>query len=350
MSGFLLDAGARLSLDVALGTAAAMGDERCGTEHLLFGVIATARGEMSEVAQLFALDTLRLERSIHTFRSHRCSAPDDPPRAEPPLSPRARTALEGPSLSRHQRRTCFDLLVSMIADSRSGAATVLRQLGVRMSEIRRLAELGAARLGRDEVKDLIAALDRRQERHESWWGPAVDDPVRRIPLPNGRPVEISRNPTTIASLDGLVTGPAGFGITRSLTSRRAWVLPPVWEALEELVPGVGASHRLEPDVVLVRVNYPDGSNVSNLQPVSRWSSVRPPAALVRLGERSSVATRNDRRMPERRHHSCEWWVWPLPEQGDLVLDVAWPAEAVRGSMRIDGTELARNALQLRSVS
>lgn len=348
MSGFLLDAGARLSLDVALGTAAAMGDERCGTEHLLFGVIATSRGEMAELAQVFALDTLRLERSILTFRSHRCSAPDEVAE-DPPLSSRVRTSLEGPSLSRHQRRSSFDLLVAMIADSRSGAATVLRQLGVRISEIRRLAELGAARLGRAEVKDLIAALNRRDDRHESWWGPAVDAPVTRIPLPHGRPVEISRNRTTVASLDGLVAGPDGFGITLSFTSRRAWVLPPVWEAREELVPGVGASHRLEPDVVLVQVNYPDGSSVSNRRPVSRWSTVRPPAALVRLGDRSSVQTRNDRRIPERRHDTCEWWVWPVPEQGDLVLDLAWPAEAIRGSMRIDGTELARSARQLRDV-
>lgn len=346
MSGFRLDAGARMSLDVAIGTAAAMGDERCGTEHLLFGVIATSRGDMAQLAQVFALDPLRIERSIHNLRGHHCTDANRDA-GDPQLSDRARAALEGPALSGFERRSSFDLLVGMLSDSRSGAATVLRHLGVRMSEIRRLAELGAARLGRSEVRDLMAALDRRDGHQEPWWGPVVDAPVTRIPLPNGRPVEISRSHSTIATLDGLVTGPEGFGFTLSFTSRRSWVLPPVWEAREELVPGVGSSHRLEPDVVLVQVHFPDGSSISNRQPTSRWSPERPRAALVRLGQRSLMEQRNDRRIPERRHESCEWWVWPVPESGDLVLDLAWPAEAVRGSIRIDGTELARNAADLR---
>jgi hypothetical protein len=349
VNGFLLDAGARMSYDVALGTAAAMGDERCGTEHLLFGVIATSRGDMSELGRVFALDPLRLERAILSLRAGSCTGPERH-RGDPPLSERARAALEGPSLSRHQRRSSFDLLVGMLADRGSGAAAVLVQLGVRLSEIKRLAELGAARLGRDEVKDLIAALDRRAVAHQPWWGPEVDARVTRIPLPNGRPVEITRSRSTVATLDGLVAGPDGFGLTLSFSSRRSWVLPPVWEAREELVPGLGAAHRLEPDVVLVQIHFPDGSSVSNRHPAPRWSSQRPPASLVRLGQRSSVHTRNDRRIPERRDDTSEWWVWPLPAEGDLVLDLVWPAEAVTGSLRIDGTELARNAAQLRAVS
>jgi hypothetical protein len=343
-----LDAGARTALDVALGTAAAMGDERCGTEHLLFGVVATSRGDVAELAEVFALDPLRVQRSIDALRAHHCSPPTRH-ELDPPLSDRARAALEGPSLSSNQLRSPFDLLVGMLEHSRSGAATVLRQLGVRISEIRRLAELGAARLGRAEVKELIAALDRRTERHEPWWGPREDAPVSRVPLPNGRPVEIARSRTAVASLDALVAGPDGFGFTLTFSSRRSWVLPPVWEAREELVPGLGAAHRLEPDVVIVNVNFPDGSSVSNRQPVARWTAEEPRVALVRLGQRSEVLARNDRRIPERRRDSCEWWVWPVPEIGDLVLDLLWRSEAVHGSIRIDGSELGRNAARLRSV-
>ena len=344
-----MDAGARMSLDVALGTAAAMGDERCGTEHLLFGVVATARGDMQQLADVFALDTLRLERAIRILRSDHCGEPVQPP-SDPPLSERARVALDGPPLDRHQHRSSFDLLVGMLADSKAGAANVLRQLGVRMSDVRRLAELGAARLGRAEVKDLMAALDRRIGPHHPWWGPDVDAPATRIPLPRGRPVEICRSRSTIATLDGLVVGPDGFGLTVSFTSRRAWVLPPVWEAREELVPGVGNSHRLEPDVVVVQLRYPDGSSISNRQPVLRWAADAPSAALIRLGQRTTVETRNDRRIPERRQDTCDWWVWPIPDRGDIVLDLVWSAEAVRGSLRIDGTELARNAAQLRAAA
>ena len=349
MSGFLLDAGARMSLDVALGTAAALGDERCGTEHLLFGLVATARGDMKELADVFALDTLRLERAIHILRSGQRGVPSHPP-SDPPLSERARLALDGPLLDRHQLRSSFDLLVGLLADSKSGAATVLRQLGVRTSDVRRLAELGAARLGRAEVRDLMAALDRRVGPHHPWWGPDVDAPATRIPLPHGRPAEICRNRSTVATLDGLVTGPEGFGLTVSFTSRRAWLLPPVWEAREELVPGVGASHRLEPDVVVVQLRYPDGSSISNRQPVPRWTADAPMAALVRLGHRTTVETRNDRRIPERRQDTCDWWVWPIPDRGDIHLDLVWSAEAIRGSMRIDGSELARNAEQLKAAA
>ena len=50
MTGLQLDAGARMALDVALGTAGAMGDERCGTEYLLFGAVATASGAEPVIA------------------------------------------------------------------------------------------------------------------------------------------------------------------------------------------------------------------------------------------------------------------------------------------------------------
>jgi len=59
MSGLFLDADALHTLDVALGTAVAMGDEHCGTEHLLCGIITTSSGETTELVELFVLDTFR---------------------------------------------------------------------------------------------------------------------------------------------------------------------------------------------------------------------------------------------------------------------------------------------------
>ena len=88
MSGLRLDAGARMALDVALGTAGAMGDERFGTEYLLFGAVATASGDMAELCELFALDTARLERAIVAIRGHRFE-PLDAGHIDPPVSPRA---------------------------------------------------------------------------------------------------------------------------------------------------------------------------------------------------------------------------------------------------------------------
>ncbi|MFQ5557235.1 MAG: hypothetical protein ACE5GB_06980 [Acidimicrobiales bacterium] len=343
MSGFLLDAGARMALDVALGTAGAMGDDRCGTEYLLFGLVATARGDMAELADVFALDTLRLERSIHTLRADWCSAAHDVT-LDPPMSERAKAALEAASLSGAQRRGCFDVLVGVLADPASGAATVLRHLGVRIGELRRLAELGAARLGRAEVEGLIAALDRRSDASQPWWGPAREDPVARISLPRGRSVEIARSQSAVATLDGLVAGPDGFGITISLTSRRSWVLPPVWEPREELVAGEGSRSRLEPDVVVIDLRYADGTELSNRELRNRWSSVAPgTAVLVRLGQRTTEETRNDRRIATRRVDTVEWWVWPLPEPGDVHLELSWPAEAVAGTVRIDAEALRRRA-------
>ena len=63
-----LDDSARIALDVALGTAAALGDRQCGTEYLLLGIFATAKGEMAEVGELFVLDELRIERAIQKLR------------------------------------------------------------------------------------------------------------------------------------------------------------------------------------------------------------------------------------------------------------------------------------------
>lgn len=348
MTGLQLDAGARMALDVALGTAGAMGDERCGTEYLLFGAVATASGDMAELCELFALDTARLERAIVAIRGHRFE-PVAEGHADPPLSPRAELSLHGKPLSGGERRSSFDLVLGCLGDPRSGAATVLRHLGVRLGEIRRLVELGAARLDSDEVENLIAALDRRDSSHFSWWGPDADASVARVGLPDQRPQLVARSQTAELTLDAVVAGPDGFGLTLTVTSLGSWVLPPVWESIEFLSPGVGAEHRLAPEVITLDLHYPDGTHLSNRQGNHRWRGDMPtPGALVRLGTRRVVEDRNDRRRPVRHVETTEWWAWPLPLDGDVRLDVRWAAEAAEGSVRLDGAAIAGRAADLRS--
>jgi len=353
MTGLELDAGARMTLDVALGTAGAMGDERCGTEYVLFGAVATATGDMAELCELFALDTARLERAIVAIRGHRFE-PVEEGHIDPPVSPRAELALHGKSLSGADRRSSFDLLLGCLNDPRSGAATVLRHLGVRLGDIRRLVELGAARLDRSEVENLITALDRRDRTHYSWWGPEADASVARVPLPNQRPQLIARSQTAEITLDAVVAGPDGFGLTITVTSLDDWVLPPVWESIEYLSPGVGAEHRLVPEVITIDVSYPDGTQLSNRQGGHRWRADLPtPGALVRLGTRKTVEDRNDRRRPVRHVETTEWWAWPLPVDGlmnvgPIALDVRWPAEAAEGMVTLDGAAIVERAASMRA--
>jgi hypothetical protein len=343
MTGLPLDAGARMLLDVALGTAGAMGDERCGTEYLLFGAVATASGDMAELCELFALDTARIERAIGALRGHRFEPTTDG-HLDPPLSPRAELALRGPALSGSERRGPFDVVLGCLNDPRSGAATVLRHLGVRLGDVRRLAELGAARLDRSEIEKLIAALDRRRSTHNSWWGPATDASVARLVTPASAPRLVARSRSAEVTLDTVVVGPDGFGFTLTLTSLDDWVLPPVWESVEYLSPGVGAEHRLVPEVVTIDLTYPDGTEISNRRGNRRWQADIPtPGALVRLGTRAVVEDRNDRRRPPRHVETTEWWAWPLPLGEHVHLEVRWPAEAVSGSLTLDGTAIAERA-------
>ena len=324
-----------------------MGDERCGTEYLLFGVVATATGDMAELCELFALDTMRIERAIQALRGHRFE-PLAAGHLDPPLSNRAVLSTHRESASGNERRSTMDLMLGCLSDPRSGASTVLRHLGVRLGEIRRLVELGAARLDRTEVQELIASLDRRRPVRNAWWGPSDDASVMRVGLPNGRPIVIGRSQTAEATLDSLVTGPDGFGMTISMTSHDSWVLPPEWEPTELLMPGVGSEMRLAPDVVTIDLRYGDGAIISNRDGGSRFRrDVPTPGTLVRLGTRKVVEDRNDRRRPVRHVETTEWWVWPLPTGDHVQLELAWPAEAVHGIIELDGRAIASRASGLR---
>ena len=234
------------------------------------------------------------------------SSPSREGHVDPPLSPRAELTLHGRSLSGGDRRSTFDVLLGCLSDPRSGAATVLRHLGVRLGEIRRLVELGAARLDRREVENLIAALDRRDHTHYSWWGPEADAGVARIGLPNQRPQLIARSETAELTLDAVVAGPDGFGLTITVASLGDWVLPPVWESIEYLSPGVGAEHRLVPEVVTIDLRYSDGTHVSNRQGNHRWRSDMPDARGARPA-RHEAGGRGSQRPPSTR---CATWRRP----------------------------------------
>ncbi len=344
-----LDAAAREALDVAEGMAVVTGDERCGTEHLLFGLVATARGEMAEIARLFALDRLRVERAVHVLRDAHCDI-TRPAAARVDRSPRLEVALAVPTPGR--RRGPFDLLCAIVADTRSGACAVLRQLGVRTGEVRRLAEVAAAGLDRDDVESLIATLDRRTGMHRPWWGPSPTETVRALPLPRGGPVELARSASAVARLGGLVVGAEGLGFTLTIESlpgapAPAWLLEPRWQPAEVLVPGQGARHRVEPDVVVVAVGDPSGARVTNHRPRPRYTHEAPEGgALVLLGERSLVEKRNDRRRGPLRVETSDWWVWPLPRTDEIRVGLSWPAECLTGSVRLDGPLLAEHARRL----
>ncbi|MEM9201959.1 MAG: Clp protease N-terminal domain-containing protein [Actinomycetota bacterium] len=351
MSGYALEPDAQIALDVALGTAGAAGDEHCGTEHLFFGLIATATDGVAELAELFALDTMRVERGLRLLRLHHCH-PDNITDEDPPLSARAEVALHATPLGATAGLTSFDLLVAVMSDPRSGASTVLRSLGVRLGEIRRLARLGAAKLDPNEVAHLIDTLDRRSEdQHLPWWGPdAGDGALARVPLGPSERRLLARSDTAVATLDGVVAGPDGYGITVTITSCDDWVLPPRWEPSEDLIPGFGAVPRINPEVVTIDLRDGAEATISNRDPQPRFRADEPaPGSMVRLGSRQVVDERNDRRTPARRSETSEWWIWPLPQTDRLELWFEWPAEALQGVIDLDATEITSRADALRST-
>ena len=346
MNEIELEAGARLALDVARGMASATGDERCGTEHLLFGIVATSNAEMESLTDLFVLDKSRVERAVASLREHRCAPVDDPSK-ELPLSTRAELALYARPSSGDLLGP-FDLLLGCLADPRSGASATLRHLGIRPGEIRRLAELGAARLTRAEVQRLVGSLHRRSERHYGWWGPTTSDEVAPVDIPGGPSVVVASSRSAVMMLDSVVAGDDGFGITLTIKSKANWLLPPRWEPTEELIPGFGARHEVSPDVVTVDMVYADGTTLTNRDPRPRFRRDRPAeGSLTLMGTHREISTRRDRRVPDQRSYSAEWWAWPLPTNGLVTLAVRWSAESLRGVLDLDALSIQGSAESVR---
>ena len=337
-----LDDAARVSVEVAMGAAGALGDRQCGTEYLLYGLFATARGELSDIAELFALDSLRIERAVAKLREpFTCdgSAYD----GDPSFSTRAVAAMRTLRHDGTGPTGPFELLYGILEDPRSGASAVLRDLGVRPEEVHRLAAYGRRHLSRDEAQALLEVLDRRRSRNHPWWGP--EESERLIPFsPGCSSLEIGRSASAVASIDGIAVGSEGFLLSLAVESLRPWVLPPVVEPPEILVPGASATRRLGPEILRFEVVFADGERVSSLAPGERWRSERPgQPVMVPLSVRTETIRPNDRRNAERRRVVADWWIWPIPAPGTVELRVEWPAEVLSGLASFDGRDLVQAA-------
>ncbi len=331
MDAFALDDHAQLALEVAKHAALANGDSRCGTEYLLYGLVATARGDVVELIELFALNTLRVDRAIERRLAQRQMV--DPSDARPAeLTTRAIAALSTPRLDGRGPTGAFELLHGLLFDDESGACDVLRDLGVQPEEARRLVAYGIRHLTRAEIDDLLATLDRRESSHRSWWGP---DPTTRISSIR-TPLHVGSSDSSRVDLTALGSDGTGLGFTLSIRSLRTWVLPPMFAPEESLIPGHGARYNDGPDFFLLQLVFPDGTVLDNRTVVHRFDLTQPAAPrLLRLGQRDEHINLNDRRQHDQHVITGDWWVWPQPTPGPIEVRVDWPAEAVSGSVTFD---------------
>ncbi len=332
---------------VALESAAAIGDDECGTEYLLLGVMTAARGDVAELAELFALDPMRVERGIHNMRAHRFSLEHDGP-GYPPLSPRARRTLITRRPDGSGPTGPFELLHGMLGDDASGACQVLRELGVRPAEMRRLVAYGTRHLSKDQLDELLDSLDRRSELHRPWWGPAPSERLVTLAFGgNDDPLEIAQSNSAAVSIRSLAVAAQGFGFTMVLDSLRPWLLPPVLRPAEVLVPGQQPTVEVGPDTCSVELIFADGSSVANTTPHERWDNVEPKERiLVPIGMRSETVSMNDRRSAEQALVTSDWWVWPLPPSGPVEARVEWSSELVQGSAKFDADPVLYTAIDI----
>lgn len=338
MDEFVLDDHAQLALEVARHAALANGDSRCGTEYLLYGLVATARGDLVELIELFALNTLRVDRAIERLLEQRQVTVIGTPR-RPELTERATCALSTPRLDGRGPTGAFELLHGLLQDDSSGACDVLRDLGVAPAEARRLVSYGIRHLSREEIDELLATLDRRAGGHRSWWGP---DPSSRI-ASIGTPFEVGSSDTARVDVTALGSDGFGLGFTLTVRSLRTWVLPPVFAPEEALVPGHGARYNDGPDFLLLQVILPDGTVLDNRSIVDRFTSGQPgEARLIALGRRDEHINLNDRRQHDQHVITGDWWLWPHPSPGSVEVRVDWPAESVSGSVKFDTSALLKS--------
>ena len=336
---FNLDEAAGLALDVALHAARANGDTYCGTEYILYGLVATARGDLVELTELFTLNTLRIDRSIDRLIEQRRPGLQDMA-TRPMLSRRSKAALATPRIDQTGPTGCFELLHGLLLEDQSGACSVLRDLGVNPCEARRLVSYGLRHLSREEVDELIATLDRRGQLHQPWWGPNGREQIRPVPLPGRLAIPLADSASARVELTAIGTDGAGFGFTITTRSLCNWVLPPVFVPVEALIPGRGSAPVDGPDFFLLQLTMPDGSVIDNRHVEPRYSAEAPARPrLVRLGQRDETTTLNDRRRHDQHVITSDWWVWPQPGPGALELRVDWPAESITGAASLDSESL-----------
>jgi hypothetical protein len=346
LSGDLDDA-ARLALEVALGSAAALGDRECGTGYVLFGIFATAEGDVSQVGELFVLDPLRIERAIQKVRDGCFSGAEYD--GDPPLSARALAATRTRRHDGTGPTGVFEMLVGVLADDDADACRVLRELGVRPDDLRRLAAYGARHLSGDEAAVLLEMLDRRRnELHRPWWGPAPGASTVTVDVAEGGHLQLARSRSAIATLHDLTVSDEGVGVSLRVESLEPWVLPPVFEPPEILVPGRAPRHRVGPEMLRLSFVFADGTSATNLDPADRWRSGRPKApVLAMVSSHAEITKITDRRTPERSVVTTTWWLWPLPAAGTVEVRVEWPAEMLWGLASFDGRRILDAAEALR---
>ncbi len=345
---FELDDDACSALDAAHQMAGSLGDDQCGTEHLLFGVMASAGPEMIELQELFALDPLRIERSIQRLSEHRFSL-DVAADATLPLSARASKALATLRADGTGPTGPFEMLHGMLRDDASGACQVLRALGVRPEEVRRLAAYGTRHLSEDQVANLMDALDRRTETEfRPWWGPRPAATIETLAFGEGDgSMEVARSESALVTIRTLAVTDHGFGLTMSIESLSPWLLPPVLQPSEVLIPGSRPEHVSGPEVLEVELAFEDGTTISNRIPAPRWDGSAPDdSQLMYLGHRAEIVAFNDRRRNEKRTITSDWWAWPLPSGGPVEVRVTWPAESIRGAASFDSGPLLSAANEL----
>lgn len=333
-SEFLLDDPAHLALDVAQHAAMANGDSMCGTEYLLYGIVATARGDVTDLIDLFALNTLRVDRAIERLVAKRGIDPMN--RGRPTLTRRASEALQTPRLDGCGPSGVFEVLHGLLADDASGACSVLRDLGVQPEEARRLVSYGIRHLSEAEVEELLHSLDRRDQAHKAWWGPDQQREIRPVVNSTEAALPVASSKSAEVEIATLATDGEGLGFTLVVRSKKSWVLPPVFVPEEALIPGHGARYNNGPDFCIVQVTLPDGTMIDNRRVLDRYCSTEPgESVLLRIGQRDEHIALNDRRQPDQHIITGDWWIWPLPTEGKIEVTVDWPAEAVSGSAVID---------------
>ena len=302
---FSLDDQARLALEVAKHAALANGDSQCGTEYLLYGLVATARGDLTELIELFALNTLRIDRAIERMIELRPQTLAS--FSDPALTTRARNALMTQRIDGNGPAGTFELMHGLLVDDASGACAVLRDLGVQPSEARRLVSYGIRHLSQDEIDDLLTTLDRRGTTHCAWWGPDPAGRIEPVSAPGLTPLHVGSSDSARAELTAFGSDNFGFGFTLTLRSLRSWVLPPVFAQEEALVPGQGAQYQDGPDFFLIQLILPDGSVVDNRSSFERFAA-EPPVfpRLLSLGQRDEHISLNDRRQPAQHIITGDW--------------------------------------------
>ncbi|MCH7790524.1 MAG: hypothetical protein IH940_13950 [Acidobacteria bacterium] len=113
---------------------------------------------------------------------------------------------------------------------------------------------------------------------------------------------------------------------------------------EVLVPGVSTGGQIGPDLVRVDVGFANGATATNGVARPRWDVEKPATpVLVHLGSRVEATEINDRRVDDHRIVVSDWWVWPLPVQGDVDVTVSWPSESIDGSAKFDSRPVVRRA-------